>query len=443
MLEAVAEGAVDVVIAWHMDRLHRSMADLEEYMTILEEARAGTLTVQSGELDLSTPAGRMTARILGAVSRQESEHKAERIRRKAQELAMAGKYMGGGRPYGWTQTSAGWALDEAEAAVVREAHTHVLAGFSLGSFIQGMAERGITTARGNSWSYATLRQMLLRPRNAGLAEWKGEVVGQSEFPAIVERHVWEATCSVLTDPSRRRSSTNKVKHLLSGIALCECLRPVKSGQTTDRKGVKHIIYRCSESGPGHVNKRMSYIDEHVEQQVLFNMAFNAKAAASAPVDEAVLDALRTDEAAYRERLNAAARMFADGTIDGEQLAAMSKGIRANLEDVQQRLRKADEDAARRQEVITFDETTDWNLEEFREKWDSLHVERKRAYIRANLDIVLHRHVRGSARVFDPATVQITPKDMHVHYPELGIGATPEGVAKWKRERLKVESDPRP
>ena len=131
-------------------------------------------------------------------------------------------------------------------------------------------------------------------------------------------------------------------------------------------------------------------------------------------------------------------MFADGTIDGEQLAEMSKGIRAKLADIQQQLQVADEAAAQQQQAVTFDDT--WNPNEggALEKWRGLHVERKRAHIRATYEIVLHRHARGSARVFDPATVQMAGKDQHAHYPDLPFPATPEGVARWKRERLGVE-----
>lgn len=432
MLADIAAGSVDIVISWHTDRLHRSPSELEDYIAVCNKHSVTTHTVKGGEIDLRTPEGMLRAGLLGQVARYESAHKAERVRRAQQQKAMTGGWLGGLRPFGWQITNGVPTLDEAEAAIVREAHAHVLAGFSLGSFIQGLRERGITTARGGSWSYATLRQMLLRPRNAGLAEWKGEVVGQSEFPAIVERHIWEATSAVLMDPSRRRSRTNKVKHLLAGIALCECLRPVKSGQIVDRKGVKHMIYRCSESGPGHVNKRMSYVDEHVEKSVIFWLALEAGMVASAPMDPAELEALRTDESAHRERLNAAARMFADGIIDGEQLAEMSKSIRAKLEAIQQRLVAVDEAVAQRQE-ISLDDGTDWSDEASREKWYGLHVERKRAYIRSRYDIVLHRHTRGSARVFDPATVQMSPKDLNL--PERG--ATPEGVARWKRERLEA------
>lgn len=426
MLADIAAGSVDVIIAWHNDRLHRNLTELEEYIKVSEDAGVTTRTVQSGELDLSTSAGRMTARILGAVSRQESEHKAERIKRAAQELSMSGKWTGGLRPFGWQFVDGVPKLDEAEAAVVREAHAHVLAGFSLGSFIQGLTGRGITTARGGSWSYATLRQMLLRPRNAGLTVWKGEVVGPSEFPAIVERHIWEATCSVLTDPSRRRSRSNKVKHLLAGIALCECLRPVKSGQIVDRKGVKHMIYRCSERGPGHVNKRMSYVDEHVERQILFFLAVAAHNAATAPADPAVMQSLRTEEVAHRENLNQAARLFAEGVIDGEQLAVMSQLSKAKLSATQEQLAELDEANARREEA-DLRADIDWSDTASANEWYGLHVERKRAWIRSNLVIVLHRHSRGTARVFDPGTVQI----MHKSNP--AIIATPANVEQWRQE----------
>ncbi|WP_314191277.1 recombinase family protein [uncultured Arthrobacter sp.] len=426
MLAAIATGAVDVVLAWHTDRLHRSPLELEEYISLSEKHGVTTRTVQAGELDLSTASGRMTARIHGAVSRQESEHKAERIRRKAQELALAGKWMGGNRPFGWRFVDGAPVIDEAEAAIVREAYSHVLAGLSLGSFIQGLAERGIKTARGGAWSYATLRQMLMRPRNAGLAEWEGKVVGASEFPAIVERHIWEATCSVLNDPDRRRSRSNKVKHLLAGIALCECLRPVRSGQIKDRKGIKHMIYRCSESGPGHVNKRMSYVDEHVERLILFFLAREAHAAATAPVDPAVIEGLRMDEAAYRERLNEAARLFGSGAIDAEQLSEMSKGIKAKLAAIQKQLAELDAVNAQRDQV-DMPSDIDWSDDSSAKEWYGLHVERKRAWIRSHFEIVLHRHTRGSARVFDPGTVQI------IHKGSAAVKATPAVVEQWRQE----------
>ena len=432
LLDAMSNARADVVLAWHADRLTRSIRELEEYIDVSERSGIGTVMVQSGEYDLNTSSGRMTARIIGAVSRQESEHKAERIRRKTQELAMAGKWTGGLRPFGWRVLDGIPELDEKEAVVVREAHSHVLAGFSLGSFIKLLNEQGVQTARGGSWTYATLRQMLMRPRNAGLAEWKGEVVGTSEFPAIVERHIWEATCAVLRDPARRRSRTNKVKYLLAGIALCECLEPVKSGQIVDRKGNKHMIYRCAVSGPGHVSKRISLVDEHVERHVLYFLAKEAHREGSAPINAEALAALRTDEAAHRERLNEAARLFADGSIDGQQLKELTKGIRTKLSAVQSKLTELAEANIRRQEV-DISAGIDWSDTSSAREWYELTVERKRAWIRDNFAIILHRHTVGSARVFDPGTVQIMLKDS----PDMEIPAS--AVEQWREERKTWDS----
>src|SRR6185312_12790272 len=78
MLDAMKRGEIDVLVCWHVDRLYRSMKDLERLIEIAEAQGVQIKAVQGGELDLSTSAGRMVARILGSVSRQESEHKGER-----------------------------------------------------------------------------------------------------------------------------------------------------------------------------------------------------------------------------------------------------------------------------------------------------------------------------------------------------------------------------
>ena len=57
--------------------------------------------------------------MLGGLARYESDHKSERIRRKHEELAGAGKVSGGGsRPYGYEADKL--TVRPAEAAVVKE-----------------------------------------------------------------------------------------------------------------------------------------------------------------------------------------------------------------------------------------------------------------------------------------------------------------------------------
>jgi DNA invertase Pin-like site-specific DNA recombinase len=73
----VRAGRLDAVVTWHPDRLHRSPREVEAFIDIVNAAGIRVATVQAGEYDLSTASGRMTARVVGAVSRHESEHKSD------------------------------------------------------------------------------------------------------------------------------------------------------------------------------------------------------------------------------------------------------------------------------------------------------------------------------------------------------------------------------
>src|SRR4029077_11035227 len=81
MLDAMKAGQFGALLVWHTDRLYRSMKDLLRLIDIADANRVSIKTVQGGDLDLSTSAGRMVAKILGSVAEQESEHKGERQRR--------------------------------------------------------------------------------------------------------------------------------------------------------------------------------------------------------------------------------------------------------------------------------------------------------------------------------------------------------------------------
>src|SRR4051794_41786929 len=80
-MRAVQAGELDVVVAWDPDRLHRSPAELEAFITAVERAGVNVVTVQAGRWDLSTASGKLVARMLGSVARHESDHKSERVRR--------------------------------------------------------------------------------------------------------------------------------------------------------------------------------------------------------------------------------------------------------------------------------------------------------------------------------------------------------------------------
>ena len=324
MLAALKRGEASVVIYWHPDRLHRSPLELEEYISICREFGVQNYTVKGGEVDLSTPEGMLRAGLLGQVARYESAHKADRVKRAMQQKAMKGEWLGGARPFGWRFVDGTPEPDPVEAPVVRNVFEAVLLGHSFGSIVADLNAAGITTSVGKPWGYAQLRQMLMRPRNAGLAVWQGEIVGRSTFPALVSEDVWRAVVSILKDPKRRRSQSNKAKHLLAGIAQCHCGTLVRSATVYNRAGDKYTLYRCPDKGRGHVGKRVDLVDSVVNRNMVAYRLIAARQRSNADARRSgEAQRLENETAALRERLNELALLAANGSITTGQQSLCS------------------------------------------------------------------------------------------------------------------------
>jgi site-specific DNA recombinase len=341
LLDAITTGTVTAVIAWHPDRLHRSPKELEHFIDLLERKRVQVQTVQSGELDLSTPTGRAVARTVGAWSRFESEHKAQRIKRSKAQARENGKYTGGPLPFGWTKTDDGAVIeDKVAAAHIRRGTQAVIDGRSLGSVAAAWNK---AAAGGRTrWTYTDCRQILTRARNAGLIEhWDrqtGErtIVSPSEWPAIVSENQWRAARAVFTDPSRRRRWEAKVTHLLSGIALCPCERTLVSGRI---RGVS--VYRCRGTGRGHTARPSDPVDLFVRLVVAARLSQPDAADLLPPAaGQDRPTAARDDAAALRLRLTELAQSFAAGRLTIADYENATAALRAALEDAEQTMAAA-------------------------------------------------------------------------------------------------------
>ncbi|MBA2549620.1 MAG: recombinase family protein, partial [Nocardioidaceae bacterium] len=90
MVKALQGGEYAALVVWDVDRLTRTPAELEDFIS-LADVRSVALASVGGEIDLGTPQGRLTARIKGSVARHEVEQSSRRLRRKFLERAEQGK----------------------------------------------------------------------------------------------------------------------------------------------------------------------------------------------------------------------------------------------------------------------------------------------------------------------------------------------------------------
>jgi hypothetical protein len=161
----------------------------------------------------------MIARMLGAAARRESEHNAERIARKHEQLAAAGEPIRGGtRPFGLSRD---WrTIVDPEADLIREAASRIVAGDSLRGIAADWGRRGIASPTGKPWKPGPLRRMLTSARLAGLREHRGAIAAVGTWPAIIEGGTLERLRAILRDGDRRTTTTNARRYLMGGFLYC-------------------------------------------------------------------------------------------------------------------------------------------------------------------------------------------------------------------------------
>ena len=368
MLAAVDRGEIDVILAYSADRVYRRIKDLERLVDKL--GRVGVVTIKSGDVDLSTADGRMTARILGSVGQRESEKTGERISRAYADRAARGGYPGGTRRFGYTKD--GRRLVEDEAEVLRRAYRHIADGKSLRSLVLALRDEGVVGTKGAAFTATQLREGLLRPMNAGHTVHQGQILyGASDRPTIVSPELWEQVRAILLDPARKTTRGRPVKSLLSGIAHCgKCGGPLRASGKSGRRRT----YRCNANYCA--TRDMATLDRFVTEAVLARLESSRDVIEAAnserspePPTEAMAEAGR-----LRSKLDSLSDLLTSGDLDPADYATATRKLRASLAAVEKSIASATATPAAKL----------LDAEDIHTAWETASVEDRRTLVKAIL-----------------------------------------------------------
>jgi DNA invertase Pin-like site-specific DNA recombinase len=399
LCEDIKAGTVDALVVWHPDRLHRSPRELEDFIDLCDAASLTDIaTARAGDVDLTTPQGRMVARLGGVIARGESDKAADRLRRKHAELATKGKVSGGGtRPYGYTQDRRH--IVPGEDTIIREAAKRTLAGDSARSICSDFNERGINTSAGGEWTPTTLNRMLRSARISGRREHRGEITAKAEWPGVIT--------PALSDRLRARlrraagpgpTGRNPRRYLLAGGLLrCGlCSTPMVSRPRTG--GLRRYV--CS-SGPGFggcgkMAINADPVEGFVAQAVLYRLDTPQLAQALTEVRKANADhdqlaASIAEDAAMLDQL---ARDYADKAISHQEWSTARQPIQGRIDQAKRRLSR----------ISRTNRIDDYvgKSQALADAWVGLDLLRQQAIIATVLDhLVVNPAVPGRNR-FDPS-----------------------------------------
>ncbi|MFO8011907.1 MAG: recombinase family protein [Phycisphaerae bacterium] len=259
LLADVADGRVDCIVVYKVDRLSRSLLDFARLMALFDEHGVSFASV-SQPFSTATSMGRLTLNVLLSFAQFERETIAERIRDKVAAAKRRGKYTGGPPILGYDvdRDAKRLVVNSEEADLVRRIFRRFLVLRSTLKVAQELNRRGHrtkswttkkgTVRQGRPWNKMSVYRVLTNRKYIGEVTHRGNVY-PGEHEAIVDRRTWDRVEALLATNghARARETRRKTAALLKGIIRCgHCGRAMGTTFTT-RRGKRYRYYLCNRA----------------------------------------------------------------------------------------------------------------------------------------------------------------------------------------------------
>jgi site-specific DNA recombinase len=227
LLADVAEGKVDTIVVYKVDRLTRSLADFAKIVEVLDAKGVSFVSVTQ-QFNTTTSMGRLTLNILLSFAQFEREVAGERIRDKIAASKKKGMWMGGTIPLGYDVKQRKLIVNPQEAKLVNDIYDCYLKLGSVSKLKAHLDQQGIKSKKrigpngsqsGGVSFFRGALYLILQNRT-----YLGEVLHRNqsyrgEHEAIVPRDLWERVQAQLRSDNggRRNDVRANCSSLLLGL----------------------------------------------------------------------------------------------------------------------------------------------------------------------------------------------------------------------------------
>ena len=321
MLKDAAHGHWPFVICWKLDRFARNRYDSATYKFRLK--KHGVRVLYAKESIPDGPEGILLESVLEGSAEYYSAALAQNIRRGMLFNAQECRVNNGSRPYGYCKGEDGrFAINEAEAEIVREIFRKVAEGVPFVDIANDLNGRGIKTSRGNRWNKGSFHGMLKNESYIGVYHFS-DVRVEGGMPAIIDPvQFWEVDRRLKNKKNPQGRHRENGDYLLTGKLKCaHCDSFMVGFSGTGKHGELHYYYGCQkrrrERGCTKANVSRDWIERLVVRATLDYVL-------QPEVIEWVADAVM----AYQEREAASAQMAALKAQLADNERALSNVIKA-------------------------------------------------------------------------------------------------------------------
>ncbi len=267
MLKDMKDGKINYIVAYKLDRVTRSVRDLEELISQLEKYNT-YLVCDRDDVNTSTANGRFFVRMLTVLSQLEIEIVSERTKFGLNGAIKSGHLPGqvalGFKKDGNKKTI----IDPATAPIVKRVFDLYLQGKTFLQISNIFNEEKVLN---KNWKDTHIEIIINNRLYMGdyemykrLKEWKNvePVIYMNVVDPIIPRYIWEE-CQAQKIINQRTYTRDRVYTFFQKLKCPKCGKIMKcKGSGGKRK--KYVYYNCEDC---HENIRESYVEEEFEKIV--------------------------------------------------------------------------------------------------------------------------------------------------------------------------------
>ncbi len=399
MIQDMKDGKINKILVYKLDRLTRSIQDLETICKMLEEYKCD-LESDCEEINTSTPTGVFFMRMTTILAQLEIERTSERTKFGLMGAAKKGHFSGKA-PIGYRKINKELVIDEIESEVVKDIFKSYLNGLSVCAIAQILNEKN---ALNRNWRTTTIDRMLCNYIYAGNYQHRKRIQNEETIlledvcPAIIDKHDFE-----LVQKQKAKNLKNYTrKHsyvYMQKIVCSKCHKIMGGSSTTSKNKPTQIYYKCNCCGTRINEKKieeplMLFLNDMLDYYLLidnnYKSFFNEDLTIEVKRYEKILKELNT-------KLKHIKNAYLNSNIEQDEFIDEEKSIKMQIEETKiklNNLNNADENLNHKEDLRLYNNL--FQLEKMKYKsyyvrknslWNKLTKEQKAELITKYIDSI--------------------------------------------------------
>ena len=271
MLKDMKEGKLNYIVAYKLDRITRSVRDLEELISVLEQYNC-FLLCDRDDVNTSTANGRFFVRMLTVLSQLEIEIVSERTKFGLNGAIKSG-HIPGQRPFGYKSAEdKKMIIDNATRPYVEKIFDMYLEGKSFQQIANYFKENNIYPKK--NWKDTTIQKIIDNKiymgdyeqyKRIGKQENLEPIVYMNVVEPIISRAKWEE-CQRQKERNQRTYTRDRVYTFFQRLKCPNCSRIMKCKGSGGTKR-KYMYYTCEHC---HINFNEDHV-EHLLRDFIYDL----------------------------------------------------------------------------------------------------------------------------------------------------------------------------